>query len=75
MGRIRRPGPQPISSARRAAGSDSRRETLEFAFEIANDIGGSGEEFGVILIATSEGDVVVGVFPGALVPVGAHALA
>lgn len=56
-------------------GHDSRRETPDFAVEIANDIDGSGEKLGVILIATSEGDVVIGVFLGTLVPIGPHALA
>ena len=74
MGRIRRPGPQPISRARRDAGG-FRREALQFAFEIANHVGGCREKLVVVLIAAAEGDIVVGVFACALVPFGAHALA
>ena len=33
-----------------------------------------GEELLVILLAAAEGDVIIGVLAGALVPVGAHAL-
>ncbi len=50
-------------------------EAAEFAFEIADEVGRGGEEFGVVLIAAAEGDVVIGVFARAIVPIGAHALA
>ena len=70
MGRIRRPGPQPISSAasrarQRASVSTSRPRTTSAA---------GGEELLLVLLAAPEGHVVIGVLAGAPVPVGAHAL-
>ena len=50
-----------------------RGEALEFSFELAQDIGGGGEEFGFVLLAAAESDVVVGVLTGTGVPIGAHA--
>ena len=41
----------------------------------AENVGGRGQEPRLILIASTEGDVIVRVFSGAFVPIGAHALA
>jgi hypothetical protein len=48
-------------------------EALELFFEFAENVGGGGEELGFVLIAAAESDIVVGVFEGAGVPIGAHA--
>ncbi len=37
-------------------------------------VGAGGEELLVVLLAAAEGDVIIGVFAGALVPIVAHAL-
>ena len=68
IGRIRRPGPQPISSA-------ASRAAHAFQLELQglDDIGAGGEELLVVLLAAAESDVIVGIFAGALVPIGAHA--
>jgi hypothetical protein len=50
-------------------------KALQLAFEVADDVGGRREEFAVVLVAAAEGHVVICVFAGALVPVGAHAVA
>jgi hypothetical protein len=42
--------------------------------QAAEYVGGGGEELGIVLIAAAEGDVVMRVFEGALVPVVAHAV-
>jgi hypothetical protein len=52
-----------------------RRQPLELGFDIRDDVECSGQESGFILIASAEGDVIVSVFAGAFVPIGAHALA
>lgn len=49
-------------------------QTPQFGFELAYQVGGSGEEFVVILLSASEGHVVVRVFAGAIVPLRAHLL-
>jgi len=51
-----------------------RRQSLQFAFQIAHHIFGSRKKLTVILIPSSERDVIIRVLAGALVPVGAHAL-
>ena len=60
----------------RAAHADgnARGQAFQLAFEIANNIGGGGEELAVVLFAAAKSDVVVRVFAGALVPLGAHAV-
>src|ERR1022692_3768771 len=89
-GRMRRPGPQPISSAFRPFGRGwpggrrrfssariarlaGRAETLQFRSHRADHIRGGSQKLGVILFAPPEGDVVVQIFAGPLVPVLAHA--
>ncbi len=49
-------------------------ESLEVEFQALDQIVGGGKELFVVLFAPPEGDVIVGVFAGALVPIGAHAL-
>lgn len=55
---------------RRGAAGEAR----QLGFEHPDGGGRGGEELAVGLLAAAEGDVVVGVLAGALVPVGAHAL-
>ena len=50
----------------------SAREARQLRFQVANDVGASREKLFLVLLAAAEGDVVVGVFAGARVPVGAH---
>src|ERR1700681_1040741 len=50
----------------------SRRKTLQFRFQSVDYIRRRVEEFPIVLASAAEGDVVVSVFHGALVPVGAH---
>ena len=47
---------------------------MQLQFQAFDDVGGGGEELLVILLAAAEGDVIVSVFAGALVPIVAHAL-
>ncbi len=51
------------------------RKPLEFEFQARQNICGRGVEAFFVLIAASEGDIVMRVFPGALVPIGAHPVA
>jgi hypothetical protein len=51
-----------------------RRQPFQFAFQIANHIVGRRKELAVVLIPSSERDVIIRVLAGALVPVRAHAL-
>ena len=74
MGRSSRPGPQPISRARRGSGGCAWGKPLQFRFEFTNNIRGGGEKLVVILIPASEGYKVVGILARTLVPFCAHAL-
>ena len=67
---------RPHQAAGAAADFERRiaaAEALQLQFQALDDVGAGGEELLVVLFAAAEGDVVVGVFAGALVPVGAHA--
>ena len=50
-------------------------QPLQLRFDGPQNVGGRGQKFRLILIPSSKGNVIVRVFPGALVPIGAHALA
>src|SRR5437016_1320807 len=66
-----RAAPDLQRSPRAAIG---RRKALQFRFQSVDYIRRRVEEFLVVLASATEGDVVVSVFHGALVPVGAHLL-
>ena len=61
--------PWPTSDFERTAFA---RHTFEFRFQSADYIGTGCEELFIVLFAAAEGDIVVGVFTGALVPFGTH---
>jgi hypothetical protein len=52
----------------------ARGASFHFDFEPAHHVRAGGEELGFILLAAAEGYVVIGIFRGTLVPVGAHAV-
>ena len=64
--------------ASRAAADFERRIPAAHAFQVPlqalHDVAGGGEKLLVVLLPAAESDVIVSVFAGALVPVGAHAL-
>lgn len=49
-------------------------KALKIGDQPLDEVGGGGEELVVVLLAAAEGDVVIGVLGGALVPVRAHAV-
>ncbi len=48
------------------------RQARQLRFQVAQDVGRGSEKLFVVLFAAAEGDVVIGVFAGASVPIGAH---
>ena len=64
--------------ASRAAADFERRipaaHPFQVQFQALHNFAGRGEKLFVVLLAPAEGNIVVGVFAGALVPIGAHAL-
>ena len=69
MGRISRPGPQPISRPLRVRRSPYGGASIPV--ERADDLGGSSEEFLVVLPHAAERGVVISV-RGAGISIGGH---
>src|ERR1035437_8957460 len=61
-----------------AAADFERRLPAAHAFQVPlqalHNVAGGGEELLVVLLPAAESDVIVSVFAGTLIPVGAHAL-
>src|SRR5580698_5362527 len=60
-------------SATNFEGGVASRKPRQIHLQPANDVATSREKLGLVLPAAAECDIVIGVFAGALVPIGAHA--